>query len=134
MKDRKLGQKKGVRERRGKTLCMIIMIYSYYRYSLSTYSDNILTTTSNTQTRSIATTQPVTTPSETIITDDSPTRNEAITSNKSVSSVEDRTIDEVKESDTELVSDIVDHVKPTHNQLVIHVRDEAKKSKSRVSE
>ena len=134
MKDRKLEQKKGVRERRGKTLCMIIMIYSYYRYSLSTYSDNILTTTSNTQTRSIATTQPATTPSETIITDDSPTRNEAITSNKSVSSVEDRTIDEVKESDTELVSDTVDHVKPTHNQLVIHVRDEAKKSKSRVSE
>ena len=112
MKDRKLEQKKGVRERRGKTLCMIIMIYSYYRYSLSTYSDNILTTTSNTQTRSIATTQPATTPSETIITDDSPTRNEAITSNKSVSSVEDRTIDEVKESDTELVSDTVDHVKP----------------------
>lgn len=134
MKDRKLEQKKGVRERRGKTLCMIIMIYSYYRYSLSTYSENILTTTSNTQTRSIATTQPATTPSETIITDDNHTRNEAITSNKSVSSVEDRTIDEVKESDTELVSDTVDHVKPTHNQLVIHVRDEAKKSKSRVSE
>lgn len=134
MKDRKLEQKKGVRERRGKTLCMIIMIYSYYRYSLSTYSENILTTTSNTQTRSIATTQPATTPSETIITDDNHTRNEAITSNKSVSSIEDRTIDEVKESDTELVSDTVDHVKPTHNQLVIHVRDEAKKSKSRVSE